>query len=138
MKKEFFAGYLKNKADNDTLIPDGVEQRMEYERKLPIYVNEWARIVREQQYVVAQLRVDKDALYGELLKHYRFEDKYTWGDTQLKSQIQNDKRYIDISKDLAEQEYYYDYSKDILDTLKGNHFIVQEYNKMKKDATGTL
>lgn len=138
MTKDFFTGYLAKKADKDTQIPDGVEQRMKYELMLPTYINEWARIVREQQYVVAELRVDKDALYGELLKHYRFEDKYTWGDTQLKSQIQNDKRYIDKSKELAEQEYYYDYSKDILDTLKGNHFIVQEYNKMKKDATGTL
>ena len=82
-------------------------------------------------WIVANLRVDKDALYGELLKHYRFEDKYTWGDTQLKSQIMNDKRYIDKSKELAEQEYYYDYAKDILDTIKSNHFIVQEYNKMK-------
>lgn len=105
---------------------------------IPTYVNEWARIVREQQWVVARLKVDKDALYGELLKHYRFEDKYSWGDTQLKSQILNDKKYIDLCRELAEQEYYYDYVKDILDTIKGNHFIVQEYNKMKKDAEGTL
>ena len=71
-------------------------------------------------------------------KHYRFEDKYTWGDTQLKCQISNDKRYIDKCKELAEQEYYYDYTKDILETLKSNHFVVQEYNKMKKEAEGTL
>lgn len=111
---------------------------MTYERMIPTYINEWARIVREQQWIVANLRVEKDALYGELLKHYRFDDKYTWGDTQLKSQIMNDQRYIDKSKELAEQEYYYDYAKDILDTIKGNHFIVQEFNKMKKDAEGTL
>lgn len=138
MKREFFTGYLAKKADKDTTIPDGLSERMNYERMIPTYINEWARIVREQQWVVANLRVDKDALYGELLKHYRFEDKYTWGDTQLKSQIMNDKRYIDKSKELAEQEYYYDYAKDILDAIKSNHFIVQEYNKMKKDAEGTL
>lgn len=138
MKKEFFTGYLANKAQSDIKIPDGVQDRMKYELALPTYINEWARIVREQQYVVATLRVDRDALYGELLKHYRFEDKYTWGDTQLKSQISNDKRYIDKCKELAEQEYYYDYTKDILDTLKSNHFVVQEYNKMKKEAEGTL
>lgn len=117
---------------------NGLAERTEYERMIPTYVNEWARIVREQQWIVARLKVDKDALYGELLKHYRFEDKYSWGDTQLKSQIMNDKKYIDLSRELAEQEYYYDYVKDILDTIKGNHFIVQEYNKMKKDAEGTL
>ena len=108
MKKDFFTGYLANKAQLDIKIPDGVQDRMKYELMLPTYINEWARIVREQQYVVSILRVDKDALYGELLKHYRFEDKYTWGDTQLKSQISNDKRYIDKCKELAEQEYYYD------------------------------
>jgi hypothetical protein len=138
MKKEFFTGYLSNKAKHDTEIPDGVQQRTEYERMLPTYVNEWARIVREQQAVVTNLIVDRDAKYGELLKHYRFEDQYTWGDTQLKSQIQNDPAYIKICRDIAEQQYYYDYAKDILDTIKGNHFIVQEYNKMKKESTGAL
>ena len=58
MKKEFFTGYLSNKAKHDTEIPDGVQQRTEYERMLPTYVNEWARIVREQQAVVTNLIVD--------------------------------------------------------------------------------
>lgn len=138
MKKDFFTGYLYNKAKHDTEIPDGTQLRMEYERMLPTYVNEWARIVREQQAVLANLIVDRDAKYGELLKHYRFNDQYTWGDAQLKSQIQNDATYIEICREIAEQQYYYDYAKDILDTIKGNHFIIQEYNKMKKESTGTI
>ena len=51
MKKEFFTGYLANKAQSDIKIPDGVQDRMKYELALPTYINEWARIVREQQYV---------------------------------------------------------------------------------------
>lgn len=138
MKKDFYEGYIKNKADRDIVIPEGLSDRMNYELKLPILVNEWSRLVSEQQMVVAKLTVDRDAKFGELVKYYRFDDQYAWSDSQIKSQVQNNQEYIKICKQLAEQTSYLSNIRDILETIKGNHFILQEYNKMKQAAEGTL
>lgn len=100
-------------------------------------MNSWSRIAREQQKVVSNLTVDRDETYGKLLKYYRFEDKIAWGDSQIKSQIQCNPEYVKICKDIAEQTSYLEYVKDTLDTIKGNHFIVQEYNRMVDKMNGT-
>lgn len=105
---------------------------------LPTYMNSWSRIAREQQKIVSNKIVERDEKYGKLLKYYRFEDKIAWGDSQIKSQIQCNPEYVQICKDIVEQTYYLEYVKDTLETIKGNHFIVQEYNKMTNKMEGVI
>lgn len=138
MKSDVFKNVIVKKAENETPIPSGLQERTEYERMLPTYVQQWARIVSEQQAEVSKLAVDKDEKFGKLLKYFRFDDTVAWGDSQIKSQILSHPEYVSICRDQALQQSYLDYVKDILDTIKGNHFIIQEYNKMKQASEGTI
>lgn len=137
MKLSLF-NLLEQKAATETAIPDGIAERIKYERMLPTYMNEWSKIVREQQKELCNLLIDRDELYGQKMKFYKYDDKVSWSDSQLKTRIQYDADYVKISKQVTEQQYYLDRVKDILDILKGNHFIVQEYNKMKKESEGSI
>ena len=137
MKLSLF-NLLEQKAATETAIPDGLAERTKYERMLPTYMNEWSKIVREQQKELCNLLIDRDELYGQKMKFYKYDDKVSWSDSQLKIRIQYDVDYVKISKQVTEQQYYLDRVKDILDILKGNHFIVQEYNKMKKESEGSI
>ena len=137
MKLSLF-NLLEHKAATETAIPDGLAERTKYERMLPTYMNEWSKIVREQQKELCNLLIDRDELYGQKMKFYKYDDKVSWSDSQLKTRIQYDTDYVKISKQVTEQQYYLDRVKDILDILKGNHFIVQEYNKMKKESEGSI
>ena len=137
MKLSLF-NLLEQKAATETAIPDGIAERTKYERMLPIYMSEWSKIVREQQKELCNLLIDRDELYGQKMKFYKYDDKVSWSDSQLKTRIQYDADYVKISKQVTEQQYYLDRVKDILDILKGNHFIVQEYNKMKKESEGSI
>lgn len=137
MKLSLF-NLLEQKAATETAIPDGLAERTKYERMLPTYMNEWSKIVREQQKELCNLLIDRDELYGQKMKFYKYDDKVSWSDSQLKTRIQYDADYVKISKQVTEQQYYLDRVKDILDILKGNHFIVQEYNKMKKESEGSI
>lgn len=137
MKLSLF-NLLEQKAATETAIPDGIAERTKYERMLPTYMNEWSKIVREQQKELCNLLIDRDELYGQKMKFYKYDDKVSWSDSQLKTRIQYDADYVKISKQVTEQQYYLDRVKDILDILKGNHFIVQEYNKMKKESEGSI
>ena len=129
---------LEKKASNETAIPEGLAERTTYERMLPTYMNEWSNIVREQQKELCNLLIDRDELYGQKMKFYKYDDKVSWSDSQLKTRIQYDADYVRMCKQVTEQQYYLDRVKDILDILKGNHFIVQEYNKMKKESEGSI
>lgn len=137
MKLSLF-NLLEQNAATETAIPDGLAERTKYERMLPTYMNKWSKIVREQQKELCNLLIDRDELYGQKMKFYKYDDKVSWSDSQLKTRIQYDADYVKISKQVTEQQYYLDRVKDILDILKGNHFIVQEYNKMKKESEGSI
>ena len=70
---------------------------------------------------------------GQLFKHYKFEDNYTWGSTkEIESQIQCDPAYTKMQRDLNKQKYYLNFITETLNDIKGMGFVIKNYMDYEK------
>lgn len=132
MKKSLFES-LQAQADEDVKLPDQLEELMKRDLLQATYVQKWVRLWSEQKNLVEQLKVEKNRLYGEKFKHYRFDDNVAWtNDKQIDSQVCKDPEYINLCRTINEQTYYLNFLAQTLENIKSMGFIIKEYLDYRK------
>lgn len=124
---------LQKYGEEDTKIPDTLEAMMNKNNLLPATVQRWVKLMSKQNFIVKSLEIEKDELYGELLKHYKFEDNVAWGSQrEIDSQIYSDPKYISKVKELTMQKYYLEYIQETLGNVKAVAFTIKNYLDWRK------
>ena len=135
MKVEDFK-ILKKYAEEDTTLPDNIEEVMRVNNLLPSTIQKWTKLYTTQKYLVSQLKVSLNKIYGELYYYYKFNDNVSWGTTkEIESQIYKDSKYLIAVKEYDTQKYYYDFIEETLTNIKNLGFTIKNYLDYKKMLT---
>jgi hypothetical protein len=132
MKVEDFET-LKKYAEEDTALPDNIEQVMQVNNLLPSTVQKWTKLYTTQKYLISQLKVNLNKIYGECYYYYKFNDNVSWGTTkEIESQIYKDPKYLAAVKEYDTQKYYFDFIEETLTNIKNLGFTIKNYLDYKK------
>ena len=132
MKVEDFET-LKKYAEEDTALPDNIEQVMQVNNLLPSPVQKWTKLYTTQKYLISQLKVNLNKIYGECYYYYKFNDNVSWGTTkEIESQIYKDPKYLAAVKEYDTQKYYFDFIEETLTNIKNLGFTIKNYLDYKK------
>lgn len=132
MKVEDFE-ILKKYAEEDTTLPDNIEEVIRVNNLLPSTIQKWTKLYTTQKYLVSQLKVSLNKIYGELYYYYKFNDNVSWGTTkEIESQIYKDSKYLMAIKEYDTQKYYYDFIEETLTNIKNLGFTIKNYLDYKK------
>lgn len=130
---------LQKIGEEECQLPDTFEKIMVKNNILPSLVQKWQTLYTKQNFIVQKAKIDLEELYGQLFKHYKFDDNYSWGSTkEIESQIYADPNYVQKLRDYTDQKYYLEYIIETLGTIKGLSFTIKNYIEYKKMMTSIL
>lgn len=71
--------------------------------------------------------------YGELVKFYKFNDSYSWGNAkEIDSQINANPDYCKMLREINEQKYFLTFISETLSNMKNLGFVIKNYLDYKK------
>jgi hypothetical protein len=117
------------KLDSDNIEKKTLQLSTIYQRYLEIYIKE----IRQ----LKKLSLDKDKLYGELYKHYKFVDDYKWDTkSEIDSMVKSDDKYYKIALDMSNEEAVVSYLEQLLSNIKSVGYSIKNYVDFAKLKQG--
>lgn len=127
---------IQKSAEETLKMPDKLREVIEKNNLLPSEINKWTKIWSKQYYIVQCLKIDLEKLYGELFKHYKFNDSCAWGSTkEIETQIHSDDSYKAKILEYTTQKYYLDFVTETLSSVKNLNFVIKNFIDYKKIET---
>jgi hypothetical protein len=117
------------KLDSDNIEKKTLQLSTIYQRYLEIYIKE----IRQ----LKKLSLDKDKLYGELYKHYKFVDDYKWDTkSEIDSMVKSDDKYYKMALENSNQEAVVSYLEQLLSNIKSVGYSIKNYVDFAKLKQG--
>lgn len=105
--------------------------------KIPSLYHKYLSIYTTQLKHVKNLIGKKEALFGELYDHFRFHYEYKLDKrSEIEPFINNHSKYIELCKQLNEQECIAKFFENILSQLKSIPFTIKNYIEFRKFMQG--
>ena len=71
--------------------------------------------------------------YGALVKFYKFDDSYSWGNAkEIDSQINANPEYCKMLREINQQKYFLNFITETLSNMKNLGFVIKNYLDYKK------
>lgn len=100
-----------------------------YQKYLDFYIDQ----MREMK----ELQVKIDFKYGELYKHYKFEDNHSWGNKgEIETQINSNSEFYELKKEMVKKEFVIKYLEEVLDNIKRMSFSIKNFIDLEKFKAG--
>ena len=116
---------LEKSAEEEIKMPDTLREVIEKNNYLPTLINKYQKLYANQTYIVKSLEIDAAVKYGELVKFYKFQDSYSWGnakeiDSQIKSTYSLKKNFSNYDIEMAQKLF-----SEIFIKLKLSNIIIK-------------
>lgn len=127
---------LEKKAETELKMPDKMSEIIDKNNLLPTFISDWQKLYANQTYIVKKLEIDAAIKYGELVKYYKFQDNYSWGNAkEIDSQINANPDYCKMLREINEQKYFLTFITETLSNMKNLGFVIKNYLDYKKICT---
>ena len=124
---------LEKKAEEELKMPDKLSEIIDKNNLLPTYISDWQKLYANQTFIVKKLEIDAAVKYGELVKYYKFNDSYSWGNAkEIDSQINANSDYCKMLREINEQKYFLTFITETLSNMKNLGFVIKNYIDYKK------
>jgi hypothetical protein len=124
---------LQDKATEELKMPDKMSEIIDKNNLLPTFISDWQKLYANQTYIVKKLEIDAAIKYGELVKYYKFQDNYSWGNAkEIDSQINANPEYCKMLREINEQKYFLTFITETLSNMKNLGFVIKNYLDYKK------
>lgn len=124
---------LEKKAETELKMPDKMSEIIDKNNLLPTFISDWQKLYANQTYIVKKLEIDAAIKYGELVKYYKFQDNYSWGNAkEIDSQINANPEYCKMLREINEQKYFLTFITETLSNMKNLGFVIKNYLDYKK------
>lgn len=124
---------LEKKAETELKMPDKMSEIIDKNNLLPTFISDWQKLYANQTYIVKKLEIDAAIKYGELVKYYKFQDNYSWGNAkEIDSQINANPDYCKMLREINEQKYFLTFITETLSNMKNLGFVIKNYLDYKK------
>lgn len=124
---------LQKKAETELKMPDKMSEIIDKNNLLPTFISDWQKLYANQTYIVKKLEIDAGVKYGELVKFYKFQDNYSWGNAkEIDSQINANPEYCKMLREINEQKYFLTFITETLSNMKNLGFVIKNYLDYKK------
>jgi hypothetical protein len=124
---------LEKKAETELKMPDKMSEIIDKNNLLPTFISDWQKLYANQTYIVKKLEIDAGVKYGELVKFYKFQDNYSWGNAkEIDSQINANPEYCKMLREINEQKYFLTFITETLSNMKNLGFVIKNYLDYKK------
>lgn len=124
---------LEKKAETELKMPDKMSEIIDKNNLLPTFISDWQKLYANQTYIVKKLEIDSAIKYGELVKYYKFQDNYSWGNAkEIDSQINANPEYCKMLREINEQKYFLTFITETLSNMKNLGFVIKNYLDYKK------
>lgn len=124
---------LQAKATEELKMPDKMSEIIDKNNLLPTFISDWQKLYANQTYIVKKLEIDAAIKYGELVKYYKFQDNYSWGNAkEIDSQINANPEYCKMLREINEQKYFLTFITETLSNMKNLGFVIKNYLDYKK------
>jgi hypothetical protein len=71
--------------------------------------------------------------YGALVKFYKFDDSYSWGNAkEIDSQINANPEYCKMLREINQQKYFLNFITETLSNMKNLGFVIKNYLDYRK------
>lgn len=128
---------LEKSAEEEIKMPDTLREVIDKNNYLPTLINKYQKLYANQTYIVKSLEIDAAVKYGELVKYYKFQDSYSWGNAkEIDSQINSNAEYTKLLRNINEQKYFLNFITETLNNLKNLGFVIKNYIDYKKIVNG--
>lgn len=135
---------VKQRAEQDTKMPDKIDNIIEKNNNLPGEIQYWQSVYSKQNYILVEMNTELNVLEGRLFEEIKFGTnpnnrlcKYSWSSTsEIKNQFFQIDQYTELYKKIKEQEYYVNYIKGTLDNIKAMSFTIKNYLDYYKIING--
>ena len=115
---------LQKKAETELKMPDKMSEIIDKNNLLPTFISDWQKLYANQTYIVKKLEIDAGVKYGELVKFYKFQDNYSWGNAkEIDSQINANPEYCKMLREINEQKYFLTFITETLSNMKNLGFV---------------
>ena len=124
---------LQAKATEELKMPDKMSEIIDKNNLIPTFISDWQKLYANQTYIVKKLEIDAAIKYGELVKYYKFQDNYSWGNAkEIDSQINANPEYCKMLREINEQKYFLTFITETLSNMKNLGFVIKNYLDYKK------
>lgn len=124
---------LEKKAETELKMPDKMSEIIDKNNLLPTFISDWQKLYANQTYIVKKLEIDAAIKYGELVKYYKFQDNFSWGNAkEIDSQINANPDYCKMLREINEQKYFLTFITETLSNMKNLGFVIKNYLDYKK------
>ena len=115
---------LQKKAETELKMPDKMSEIIDKNNLLPTFISDWQKLYANQTYIVKKLEIDAGVKYGELVKFYKFQDNYSWGNAkEIDSQINANPEYCKMLREINEQKYFLTFITETLSNKIGRAHV---------------
>lgn len=124
---------LQDKATEELKMPDKMSEIIDKNNLLPTFISEWQKLYANQTYIVKDMEIKAAEKYGQLVKFYKFNDSYSWGNAkEIDSQINANPEYCKLMREINQQKYFLNFITETLSNMKNLGFVIKNYLDYKK------
>lgn len=135
MTKEQFKMVIVE-ADDDLLMPEGLEARMKLRATYPSLVQKWTKYYTQQNSIYNLLKIKQAEMVAKLEDDYKYNKNKAYEGKLLQDAVLGDPAYCEFCRSFVEQEYYRDFLQKTLDNIKSIPFTIRDlldYEKLMKN-----
>ena len=101
-----------------------------------LYQN-WLDVFNRESGKFVVLDLEKDKLYGELYKTYKYESNFTWeSQKEIESQIKCDPQWLKLMAEIGKQKLVVDWLQETLGNINRLSFSIKNYIEIMKVQGG--
>lgn len=110
---------------------------LQMSEKVPNLFQRYLDIYVEELKVLKGMELDREKMYGDLYKHFKYNDSYEWNQKgEIESQINSNDEYNKLKIKMAQQEFMVKYLESVLDNIKRLSFSIKNWIEIKKFQAG--